>query len=355
MAHNSSQSVIIIGGGIVGLCIAVVAQARGHRVTLIARDRPEDTASGVAAGMIAPCGESDGAPGLVNLRRAQTAWLDLIAIWPAAVADAIRAQCLARSLSIVSGEREADEPAVLHARFGENYLGEATQDDLRRHGVSERYHGHIFSEEWVVDAAAVLTELRNDFVDRGGNVVDGSVDSVGAHTVRLSDGTTLAADATVIAAGYEAKAFADAVSALDLLTPIKGHILDFDSGMIPGMIRGGNGYLVAYGGRAKFGATMEEGRDDLTVEDEVVAELKERAKDMFPSLDLTDAVARVGIRASSPDGWPMIGRDPVSGVLVATAMRRNGFVFAPLAAQIITDLIEGRDTPGMEIYRPDRF
>jgi len=42
-------------------------------------------------------------------------------------------------------------------------------------------------------------------------------------------------------------------------------------------------------------------------------------------------------------------------VLVATGMRRNGYIFAPLAAQIILALVEGRESPDGGIYRPDRF
>ena len=84
MAQNNSQSIIIVGGGIVGLCIAVVAQARGHRVTLL--DRGDYNASRVAAGMIAPALESiaDPAPAesFRRLKAAQQAWLGLFDLWP---------------------------------------------------------------------------------------------------------------------------------------------------------------------------------------------------------------------------------------------------------------------------------
>ena len=59
MVH-SPQSLIIVGGGIVGLCVAVAAQAKGHTVTVVVRDDAGDTASGVAAGMIAPALEALG-------------------------------------------------------------------------------------------------------------------------------------------------------------------------------------------------------------------------------------------------------------------------------------------------------
>jgi glycine oxidase len=100
---------------------------------------------------------------------------------------------------------------------------------------------------------------------------------------------------------------------------------------------------------------MQAGQTDFDIEPAVVADLKGRAKTLFPDIELGKAVPRTGIRASTPDGWPLIGRDLASGVLVATGMRRNGYVFAPMAAKIILALVEGRESPDGGIYRPDRF
>jgi glycine oxidase len=98
---------------------------------------------------------------------------------------------------------------------------------------------------------------------------------------------------------------------------------------------------------------METGRDDTDIDPGMVADLKARAALLQPDINLDTAVARAAVRAATPDGWPLIGRDPVSGVLIATGMRRNGYVFAPLAARMIRDLIEGRMVDSL--YAPDRF
>jgi glycine oxidase len=100
---------------------------------------------------------------------------------------------------------------------------------------------------------------------------------------------------------------------------------------------------------------MEFGVDDLLVDPAVVVGLKGRAHEIMPALDLASARARTGIRAASPDGWPMIGRDFASGVYVATAMRRNGYIFAPLAARMIMDLLAGETPQELRAYNPDRF
>ncbi len=170
----------------------------------------------------------------------------------------------------------------------------------------------------------------------GGKRLDSEVYSVSAHKARLGDGTELLGDYVIVAAGYDSKAFGGNVACLDLLLPIKGHLLDIAPQGPPGITRYEHGYVANYGAAAKYGATMQFGQEDLIVEPDVVVQLKSQALDIFPNLmGLDQAVSRVGIRAASPDGWPMIGRDQASGVLVATAMRRNGYVFAPLAARMM--------------------
>ena len=360
MAKTNSTSLIVIGAGIVGLCIAVVAQVRGHAVTIVARDKAEDTASGVAAGMIAPVLESRTDPwnpvGLARMRRAQDAWLNLTDAWPRTLTLALRQQQdRARSVFIWRGDQTEDD---------DDFLGFALQtarsdaldiSALQDLHVSPAYSGEPVPGDWLIDATATLSELESVFRARGGQWLDAEAISVASHTVRLDDGATLTADHVVLAAGFGTVAFADAIPLLERLHPIKGHILDLSADTPAGVIRAAEGYLASYGGSAKFGASMEAGRDDLAVDSAVVADLKARAATMFPDLDLSPAVPRTGIRAATPDGWPIIGRDPTSGVYIATGMRRNGYVFAPLAAQIVVDLIEGVANPDAHLYRPDRF
>jgi glycine oxidase len=52
-----------------------------------------------------------------------------------------------------------------------------------------------------------------------------------------------------------------------------------------------------------------------------------------------------GVRAATPDGLPMVGASSASGVLVAAGARRNGWLLAPLVAQLIAACVTGRD-PG---------
>src|SRR5438132_10985429 len=64
-----SKRVLIIGGGVIGLCTAYYAARQGHRVTVIDRDRADDEGCSFQnAGMIVPSHFVPlAAPGMVTL------------------------------------------------------------------------------------------------------------------------------------------------------------------------------------------------------------------------------------------------------------------------------------------------
>lgn len=362
MTQSSPQSVIIVGGGITGLTVAVALRASGYKVTLVARDAVEDTASGVAAGMIAPAMEAmndpDPAFSFQRLKAAQQAWLELWDIWPEAFQAALAEGQLAPALylwpvGIPSPDMHAagvlKRLSVMHASHSP-----LSWEEMMVAGYDPEVEGLTrIADDWLVDATAVLAILEAHIQRSGGQIMRTSASHVTAKSVELIDGDVLSADHVVLAAGYGARAFAADVPALASLNPIKGHLLDMAGRGGAGIVRSGRGYFADYGVRGKFGATMQAGQDDLAVEPDVVADLIVRASQM--NIEAEASTPRTGIRASTPDEWPIIGRDPASGVLVATGMRRNGYVFAPMAAKIILALVEGRESPDGGIYRPDRF
>ncbi len=362
MAQSFSQSVIIVGGGITGLTIAVALQASGHKVTLIARDAPGDTASGIAAGMIAPAMEAMNEPEPVfsfqRLKAAQASWLELFDIWPKALQRGLAETQSIPTLYIWDvgiPSQDIHEAGVRKRLADMGALHNSLNwDEVEAAGFDpENSGGTRIAGDWLVDAATTLAALQAHFEMSGGRVLRGAVNHVMAQAITLEDSQAFTADHIVVAAGYEARAFESDIPCLAVLEPIKGHLLDIPGQGGLGVKRAASGYLADYGDKAKFGATMQMGQADLQVEAEVVSDLKVRATMM--NVEFTGAVPRTGIRASTPDGWPMIGRDPASDVLVATGMRRNGYIFAPFAAQIILALVEGRESPDAGIYRPDRF
>ncbi|HVZ30365.1 MAG TPA: FAD-dependent oxidoreductase [Asticcacaulis sp.] len=352
------QSLIIVGGGIVGLCLATAARARGYAVTVIARDAVEDTASGVAAGMIAPAlealGEAEPEIAFARLKQAQRAWRILWDAWPDELRHALELSGRTPSRYVWPQSDNSSDLATPRLKAMGVAFDALTETELA--GVATDCDGVSVAGDGLIESVLALRALKTHLVAAGIEIRQDIADVVTRKSVRLSSGDTLTADAVVIAAGYGAKALAADVPSLGHLSPIKGHVLDLVGEGHRRITRSPWGYLAEYGAHAKFGASMQFDHDDLDIESDVVADLKSRAVAMLPGLDLANAVPRVGVRASTPDGWPLIGRDAASGVWVAVGMRRNGFVFAPFAAQLILAEMAGEGVPEVAAaYDPNRF
>ena len=347
----SPQSVIVVGGGIVGLTVAVAAQSAGHKVTVVARDMPGPTSS-IAAGMIAPAleaiGDADPAESFRRLKTAQQAWLDLVELWPAPLVRRLRAAQAGPASRYLFAPAETAVTLARLTAAGASFTPLADYNGL----AQVRIDG-----DWLVESAAVLDDLRHGLKAGGGTVRIATANAVSANAVGLDDGRRIAADHVILAAGFASAQLAAQVPSLVVLAPVKGQLLDMEVAGEPpaeGVLRSQAGYWARIGGRARFGASMQAGRADFDEDIEVTRDLTARLRVLAPGL-IAHPIARMGVRAASPDGWPMIGRDAASGILVATAMRRNGFVFAALAARMMLAFIAGETPSPLALYDPDRF
>jgi glycine oxidase len=62
------------------------------------------------------------------------------------------------------------------------------------------------------------------------------------------------------------------------------------------------------------------------------------------------------VRAATPDGLPMAGFSAADGAILAVGARRNGWLLAPLVAQVVAACVMGRDAgPYAARLDPARF
>ena len=62
------------------------------------------------------------------------------------------------------------------------------------------------------------------------------------------------------------------------------------------------------------------------------------------------------MRAATPDGLPLVGESGRPGVWLAMGARRNGWLLAPLIAQVLADQLAGGDGgPWAAAFAPGRF
>ncbi len=319
----------ILGGGIIGLSIGWECLRRGHEVT-VADPAPGAGASNVAAGMLAPVGESYfGEHELTRL-------LILAAqAWPAFAAE----------LGDVGYRDE-----------GTLQIGVTPDDvaDLRRLWQHQRSLG--FTVEPVTPC-----EIEPSLSPRARGVrvpADHQVDPrlvvrrlLAQVPVRAALGEV---DVTVLAAGTASAQWGLPVR------PVKGVVLRLSgpcliSHVIRGIADRRHVYLVPRGEEVLVGASSEE-KSDSAAGAGVVRDLLRAATDLVPDLvEHSLAEVNVGHRPATPDGGPIVGRLK-SGLIVATGHYRHGVLAAPLTATAVADLVEGKSLPDVwQPFDPGRF
>ena len=336
---NGSAKVIVAGAGALGLSTALALADAGCTVTVCEPAAEAANASGVAAGMLAPAFETvlDAADpdNLAVLLAARDLWPELAA----------RAGVeLDRSGAVAVGS----ERWLATVRTGLSKVGlhgtdlERTALEALAPGLSETFEAGVMTrEDWRLEPVAALVALRRA--------------AAAAGVAFLSE--------TVIDRGWADWLVAATGSAVGLapelahLSPIKGHILRArldDVGRVS--VRGQGAYAVPTAGGLAIGATMEPGVADPTVDPARAQPLLAAGTALFPALAGAQFTLAAGVRAATPDGLPMVGASSTPGVLIAAGARRNGWLLAPLVAQLIAACVTGRD-PGPYAARldPRRF
>jgi glycine oxidase len=307
--------VAVAGAGAIGSAVALTLARAGFDVTLFDPASPGDNASGVAAGMLAPLAEAVfdpvSTPHLALLRRARD-------LWPA-FAEGLELEILRDGLRV---EGEAGWLADVAARF------EALDAPF------QRLDGALIdAEDWRIEARPALAALRTAFEALGGAFEPRAFTPDDRSAFRAVVLATGAADASRLAPELKA------------LSPIKGQILRADRGPTTGPVIRGEGVYIAPGDSPAIGATMEAGRDDLTVDPSATQALRAAAIRLRPELAQAVLTTEVGVRAATPDGLPLVGWSATPGVILAVGARRNGWLLAPLVADLVAAYLKD-DNPG---------
>jgi glycine oxidase len=338
MTGLSRKIVVVVGAGAFGSACALAAARQGWRVILIDSAPLAANASGMAAGMLAPAFEAGLDPVSAGHYSLLVGARDL---WPAFI-DGLGPTGLDRCGALL------EAPEAVLADVGARLSAQGA--------IIQASRGRLFTpEDWRVEPRLALAAFRQALIELGGEVVRAKVLAVEDELV-LSDGRRLAFDAVVLACGFGGQGLAPELA---VLTPIKGQLLRYvEAGPREGAIlRSATGYLAPGLNGAVVGATMDAGRSDLSVDLLATERLRAQAAWLCPSLAGAKAEAFTGVRAATADGLPMIGPSTREKVWIAAGARRNGWLFAPLAAGMITDQIAGNEGGAWEpaAFAPSRF
>ena len=333
---SGGPTVVIAGAGVLGLTTALALADAGCSVTVCDPGGPN--ASCVAAGMIAPVFEA-------VLDPAARAHFDLLLaardLWPA-LAQRAGIELDRCGAVAVGTDRWLEDVGRGFGAIGVTpteisaETAVALTPGLAMHGRS----AVMTRDDWHLAAPSALGALHD------------AASAAGVAFERGRVGDDYKAGVLVLATGADPNALAPELARL---TPIKGHIIRI-AGPTSGAVIRGDGVYVTPGGETVFGATMEPGRSDTTVEAAQTQPLLKAGLRLFPGLTGLPVEATAAVRAATPDGLPMVGPSARPRTLLAVGARRNGWLLAPLVAQIITAYVTGRD-PGPYAARldPGRF
>ncbi|MCP9928349.1 FAD-dependent oxidoreductase [Cyanobium sp. CH-040] len=364
----AGDTILILGGGLMGLAIAHRLARRRRAVTVLSRDRRE-AAGFVAAGMLAP--HAEGLSGaLLALGEASLA---RIPAWVEQVEADSGLRCGLRPCGIVVPFTDvAEAQAYPTASHGALLDRSALEREVPGIGPAWRA-GLLFEQDGQIDnRRRLMRALERACVGLGVGFGEGSEvealqrDGSGALAgvaLRRADGAriTLPCRQAVLACGAWSARLLPALPVF----PVKGQMLSLQGPRqaLRRVVFGPGTYLVGReDGLLVVGATSEpEAGFAAGLTPGGQRQLEEGIAALLPEASRWPPMERWwGFRPCTPDEGPLLGPGPIPGLLLATGHHRNGVLLAALtaelvAAQALDEALPAADDELLRAFRWDRF
>jgi glycine oxidase len=348
--------VIVGGGGIIGLSLAIELRKRGATVLVIERGEPGRESSHAAGGMLVDCSAETPEP-----------------LQALAIASARMYPEFAHELEVESGMkvdlRDAGTivfPPPEHAPerpgFSLSSLLPAPLAELEP-SLADPERPAFYLKERSVDPRALTAAAIKTAKNRGVDFSSGdAVTHVDISDCRVSGVTTAKTSFLAPKVVNCAGAWAGQIAPHAFPTrPVKGQMLCLimpSRATLTHVIRSPEVYLIPRSDRRLLvGTTVEEAGFDKRTDHATIRSLHRAALALVPKL----ADARIledwaGLRPGTPDALPILGASETPGYYVATGHFRDGILLAPITAQVMANVLAGYGTGfDMKAFDPTRF
>ena len=367
--HKPLYDVVVIGAGIAGCSVAYALQQKGQDVLLVDRSAaPASGGSGAAGAFVSPkIGKGSPLQSLTNeaFEYAKEFYL-----------EHFPEQFTQSGIVRMPKDAEDAQKFKLYEEFNISKYEYLNAEQLASLGIREKHDSFLFDEAGVCDAQGMCQAIWERVAFRQFEVVElGDREEGIGYRVLGKAGDMLSAKHVVLATGYQNDLLdmrymgvrgtwgsrGDYVSDLELDTSMHRKISI--SNNINGVI--------------KLGATHNKAKDPCVVCDgRPLASLEAAAKDTVDTSDFVLKETFCGMRAGSKDYFPLVGRvvdspwmldtypkilkgakptlDHIDNLFICNGLGGRGFVFAPLMAKWLSELIvEGREMDSR--VDPDRL
>ncbi len=364
---RTSADALVVGGGLIGCAVAAELAARGRRVIVIERDEPGAEASGAAAGMLTPQAEARMPGPFFELALASR---ELFPAWTRQLFEETGIDVGFHRLGLLQCAFDADASE----RDREAYRWQRERglrvEELSRAALSGLLGGRLspelagalaFPDEAAVDPRLLTRAAWRGAERRGVRFVTGA----SVTRFRVEGGACRGVDTE--AGPFDAPAVVDAAGAWASFDPrvsvpvhpVRGQIVQVREAGPPldSLVCSEEVYLVPRAdGTVLLGSTVELVGFRKEVTAGAVRTLLAAAARLVPSIDgARFETAWAGLRPGTPDGLPILGASPVTGLFLATGHFRNGILLAPLTARLLADAVAGEPVPELSPFSVERF
>ena len=362
MTQETKNSILIIGGGLIGLSIAYEFAKNNFKVLVLSKNRNE-SAGFVAAGMLATHAE-----GLedVLLKFGQESQ-SLIPKWIKNIEKDSGIKCGLKKCGIVVpfNNKESLEKFPTY-KYGK-YLN---QKDLQTeiNGINSIWqHGLLFEQDGQIDnrrrlmrALERACSLHGVKFQEGSEVQDLTVENnmITGATVLSATGELrkINCEKAILCSGAWSKKVFKKIPVF----PVKGQMLSIQgpTNFLKRVIFGPKTYLVPRDdGLIIVGATVE--KDAKFKQGNTpygISQLQEGILSLLPeAINWPQMEHWWGFRPCTPDFKPIIGKSKIENLFLATGHYRNGVLFAAITSDILIKLIQNKSLKAIEKSFIEKF
>ena len=371
---NESASVVIIGGGVIGLSIARALALNGvSDVMLIERAKLGAEASYAAGGILAPQAEADRADDFFRLACRSR---DTYPNFAAALLEETRTDIeLDTTGTLYIAFTEHDEEEIEKRYEWQTRAGltveKLTKGEARRLEpcISETIRGAL---RFPLDIQVENQKLLLALIAANKKLNVRLVTSTNVQSVRIEHGRVEGVETSrgfvstrrvVVAAG----AWTSFITASDAplprvrIEPVRGQMVCFETNprIARHVLYSPRGYLVPrVDGRLLAGSTSERAGFEKCVTEKGLHSILSHALEIAPAISRLPVTSTwAGLRPRAEDDLPVLGPcAEIEGLFYATGHYRNGILLAPFTGELIAKAIAGNvHSDLLEPFAPDRF